>query len=98
MFTTINDKLRHSLGTVAAVCVIAMAGLTFEFGHAGALPAGIVEIGELQPVEVEQFAAVRLPGIVVTADRLPAEAPASDLPDQATRLAANETAGRDTTG
>ena len=98
MFTTTNEKLRHSLGAVAAVCVMAVAGLAFEFGHAGALPAGSVEIGELQPINLEQLADVTLPGLVITASRLPADAGPRDLPEQATRLAANDTAGADSAG
>ena len=74
MFTTTNETIRRSLGTTAAVCVMAIAGLALEFGHAGALPAGTVEVGELQPVNLEQLAAVTLPGIVVTAARLPVDA------------------------
>jgi len=98
MFTTINEKLRHGLGATAATCVIALAGLAFEFGHAGALPVGSVEVGELQPVQVGQVAMATLPGIVVTAARLPADAAPHDLPDEATRLAAAAAPTRDATG
>jgi hypothetical protein len=98
MFTRINEEFRQRLGAFAAVCVVAIAGLAFEFGHAGALPAGTVEIGDLQPVNLEQLAEVTLPGIVVTAERLPVEAPTRDLPGQETRLAANGSADRNTAG
>jgi len=98
MFTTLNEKIRRSLGTAASVCVIAMAGLALEFGHAGALPAGSVEVGELQPTNLEQLAAVTLPGIVVTAARLPAEAAPQDLPAEAVRVASRDTVGQDAAG
>jgi hypothetical protein len=98
MFTILNETLRRSLATTAAVCVIAISGLGFEFGHVGALPAGSVEVGELQPVGLEQLAAVTLPGIVVTAARLPAGAPPQDLPAATVRLASRDTDGRDAAG
>jgi hypothetical protein len=98
MFTIRNENIRHSLGTAAAVCVIALAGLALEFGHAGALPAGSVEVGELQPVNLEQLAAVTLPGIVVTAGRLPADAAPQDLPAATVRLASRDADGRDAAG
>jgi len=98
MFTTTHETLRRSLGTTAAVCVMAIAGLALEFGHAGALPAGTVEVGELQPVALEQLADVTLPGLVITASRLPADAGPRDLPEGATRLAAASDAGRDAAG
>ena len=98
MFTTTHETIRRSLGTAAAVCVMAIAGLGFEFGHVGALPAGSVEVGELQPVGLEQLAAVTLPGIVVTAARLPADAAPQDLPSATVRLASRDADGRDAAG
>ena len=98
MFTTTNETIRRSLGTTAAVCVMAIAGLALEFGHAGALPTGSVEVGELQPVNLEQLAAVTLPGIVVTAARLPADAAPRDLPAPAVRLASSDASGGDSAG
>lgn len=98
MFTILNETLRRSLATTAAVGVMAIAGLGFEFGHVGALPAGSVEVGELQLVGVEQFAAVTLPGIEVTASRLPAGAAPQDLPAAAVRLASHKAAASDTAG
>ena len=98
MFTTTTETIRRSLGTTAAVCVMAIAGLALEFGHAGALPAGTVEVGELQPVNLEQLAPVTLPGIVVTAARLPVDATPRDLPAPTGRLVSRDTAGRDAAG
>lgn len=98
MFTTTHEMIRRSLGTTAAVCVMAIAGLTLEFGHAGALPAGSVEVGELQPVNLERLAAVTLPGVVVTAARLPADATPRDLPASTVRLASRDAMGGDGAG
>lgn len=98
MFTPINEELRHSLGATAAACVVAIVGLAFEFGHAGTLPAGTVKVGELQLVNAEPIAAVTLPGIVVTAARLPVDALPRERGDETTRLAANAAAGRDAAG
>lgn len=98
MFTTTHETIRRSLATTAALCVMAIAGLALEFGHAGALPAGTVEVGELQPANLEQLAAVTLPGIVVTAARLPADAAPQDLPAATVRLASHDVAGGDAAG
>jgi len=56
MFTMLNQETRHALGTVAAVVVMTLVGLVFEFGHTSVLPEGRVEIGHLQPVGLEQLA------------------------------------------
>jgi hypothetical protein len=90
MLTMLNQEMRHGVGTVAAMAVIAFGGLALEFGHAGVLPEGRVEVGELQPVNLEQLATVALPGVVVTASRLNDAGTAPvlrDLPGNEVRLA-----------
>ena len=90
MYTMLNQEMRHTFGTLAAVTIIAFGGLALEFGHAGALPEGRVEVGELQPVNLERLATVALPGVVVTAPRLndAGTVPAlRDLPGNEVRLA-----------
>lgn len=90
MFTTQNQGLRRGFGTVAAMAVVVFAAMTVEFGHANTLPRGTVEIGELQPVNLEQLAMVTLPGLVISAEREPVTRPAPairDLPDNEVRLA-----------
>jgi len=49
--------------------VVAFAGLVFNHGHEGALPAGVIEVGELTPVGLERLAIVTLPGIEVVGRR-----------------------------
>ena len=71
MFTTINQNTRRAVSAMAAVAVVAFGGLTLDQGHrAAALPAGVVELGELTPVDLTRLAGVTLPGIVVTAERV----------------------------
>ena len=70
MFTMVTESTRRSFSAVAAVAVVAFAGLTLDQGHLGALPQGTVEVGELTPVSVMQMAAVTLPEIVVTGQRI----------------------------
>ena len=70
MFTMVTESTRRSFSAVAAVAVVAFAGLTLDQGHLGALPQGTVEVGELTPVDVMQMAAVTLPEIVVTGQRI----------------------------
>jgi hypothetical protein len=55
---------------VAAVAVVAFAGLTLDQGHQGSLRGGSVEVGELVPINVMQMAAVTLPEITVTASHV----------------------------
>jgi hypothetical protein len=80
MFTMVTENTRRSISTVAAVAVVAFAGLTLDQGHLGTLPQGTVEVGELTPVDVMQMAAVMLPEVVVTGQRIEAAQFASDLP------------------
>jgi hypothetical protein len=70
MFTMVTESTRRSFSAVAAVAVVAFAGLTLDQGHLGALPQGTVEVGELTPINVMQMAAVTLPEIVVTGQRI----------------------------
>ena len=70
MFTMVTESTRRSFSAVAAVAVVAFAGLTLDQGHLGALPQGTVEVGELTPINVMQMAAVTLPEIVVTGQRV----------------------------
>ena len=91
MFTMVTESTRRTVSAVAAVAVVAFAGLTLEQGHLGALPAGTVEVGELVPVNLMQLASVTLPEIVVTAERV---APAQLADEQVTVLPAVVVVGR----
>ena len=70
MFTMVTDNTLRSFSAVAAVAVVALAGLALDQGHHGALPRGTVEVGEVTAVDVMQMAAVTLPEIVVTGQRI----------------------------
>lgn len=67
MFTMLNQNMRRTVSAVSAVAVVAFAGLTLDQGHQGAMPEGVVEVGEMQPYNLMELAAVTLPEIVVTA-------------------------------
>jgi len=69
MFTSTTPRIQRTAGTMAAVFVVAFAGLMFEHGHHGALPAGVVEVGELTPINLEQIAMVTLPAVEVVGSR-----------------------------
>ncbi len=68
MYAANTINLHRNLSAVLAALVVAASGLVFDRAHLAAAPEGIVEIGQLSPVEAPaQIAA--LPEIVVTAKR-----------------------------
>ncbi len=69
MLTMITENTRRSISAVAAVAIVAFAGLALDQGHIAAAPLGTVEVGELTPVGLEKLAQATLPEIVVTAER-----------------------------
>lgn len=80
MFTMENASSRRTFSAVAAVAVVAFAGLALEYGHQGAVRQGVVEIGELEMVNVMQMVATTLPEIVVTGQRDATAQLAAQLP------------------
>lgn len=70
MFTMFNQSTRQMVSGVAAVAVVAFAGLTLDQGHFGGMPRGVVEVGEMQPHNLEQLVSTMLPEIVVTASAM----------------------------
>ena len=50
MFDMDDKNRRLLLRTVAAIVVVVLAGLVLDLGDGGALPLGIVEIGEMTPI------------------------------------------------
>ena len=62
-------NLRGAFSAVLAAAIVGTSGLILEKGHGGALPKGVVEVGELTPVDVLPQLA-KLPEITVTATRL----------------------------
>lgn len=47
METLIYRNYRMVTAALAALVIVGLTGLTLDRGHAGALPKGIVEVGEL---------------------------------------------------
>jgi hypothetical protein len=68
MYTSSIWSLRGTLSTALAAAIVAVGGLTLDQGHEGALRTGIIEIGELTPVDVLPRVA-QLPEVVVIAKR-----------------------------
>jgi len=68
MYATSPYGLHRNLSAVLAALIVATSGLVFDRAHQTPVPEGIVEIGQLTPIETAvQIAA--LPEIVVTATR-----------------------------
>jgi hypothetical protein len=53
----------------AAVVIVGLTGLTLDRGHAGALPAGTIEIGELRTLAVGDLNIAALPAVEVIGSR-----------------------------
>lgn len=66
--TTFNRNYRTA-ATLAAVVIVGLTGLTLDRGHAGALPAGVIEIGELETVMVGELNIASLPAVEVIGSR-----------------------------
>lgn len=68
MYATSPYGLHRNLSAVLAALIVAAAGLVFDRVHQAPAPEGIIEIGQLAPVEAPLQVAA-LPEIVVTATR-----------------------------
>jgi hypothetical protein len=66
--TTFNRNYRTA-ATLAAVVIVGLTGLTLDRGHAGALPVGTIEIGELEATMVGDMNIAALPAIEVIGSR-----------------------------
>jgi len=60
---------RSFTAAVAAIVVVGLSGLTLDQGHAGGLPRGVVEIGELETLSVGDLVIAVLPEIQVIGSR-----------------------------
>jgi hypothetical protein len=68
MYTASPYGIHRNLSAVLAALIVAAGGLVFDRAYLASAPEGIVEIGQLTPVEATvQIAA--LPEVVVTAKR-----------------------------
>ena len=66
---TLYRNTRSAAATMAAIVVVGLTGLTLDQGHAGALPRGVVEIGELQTLQVGNLTIAVLPEVQVIGSR-----------------------------
>ncbi|MGH8131555.1 MAG: hypothetical protein ACRES3_11940 [Steroidobacteraceae bacterium] len=57
------------IAAFAAVVIVGLTGLMLDRGHAGALPQGVIEIGELEAVMVGDLNIATLPAIEVIGQR-----------------------------
>jgi hypothetical protein len=57
------------IAAFAAVVIVGLTGLTLDRGHAGTLPQGVIEIGELQTLAVGDTLYAMLPTVEVIGAR-----------------------------
>lgn len=57
------------IAAFAAVVIVGLTGLTLDRGHEGALPKGIVEVGNLEAVMVGDLTIAVLPAVEVIGSR-----------------------------
>lgn len=65
-----TQNTQRSVSAVTAMAIVAFAGLVFDQAHLSAAPHGIVEVGELTPVRMDQLANATLPEIVIEGRRI----------------------------
>ncbi len=53
------------IAAFAAVVIVGLTGLTLDRGHEGALPQGIIEVGNLEAVRVGDLMIATLPAVEV---------------------------------
>lgn len=68
MYTANAYSTPHTLSAVLAAAIVAFGGLVLDRAYLASAPEGIVEIGQLTPIEAPSRIAA-LPEIVVTATR-----------------------------
>ena len=57
------------IAAFAAVVIVGLTGLTLDRGHEGALPKGIIEVGNLEAVLVGDVTIASLPAVEVIGAR-----------------------------
>ncbi len=65
----LHHNTRSFASALAATVIVGLTGLTLDQGHAGALPQGVVEIGELQTLQIGGLAVAVLPEVQVIGSR-----------------------------
>lgn len=68
--TTLYPRTTRTItAALASIIITGLSGLTLDRGHGGALPAGTVEVGELEAISVGEFNVAVLPAIEVIGQR-----------------------------
>ena len=57
------------IATFAAVVIVGLTGLTLDRGHGGALPQGVIEVGEIETLAVGGLLVAKLPAVEVIGTR-----------------------------
>jgi hypothetical protein len=57
------------IATFAAVVIVGLTGLTLDRGHAGTLPQGVIEVGQLETLAVGGTLYATLPAVEVVGVR-----------------------------
>ncbi|MGQ0384767.1 MAG: hypothetical protein ACT4UP_08835 [Gammaproteobacteria bacterium] len=80
MTTLYSRYTRTIAAALASVVITGMTGLTLDRGHEGALPAGTIEVGNLETVMVGDLYVAVLPAVEVVGHRdvMIADSDASD--------------------
>jgi hypothetical protein len=69
MTTLYSRYTRTIAAALASIVITGLSGLTLDRGHEGALPAGTVEVGNLEAVMVGDLNVAVLPAVEVIGDR-----------------------------
>jgi len=69
MYEANSYGIQRNLSAVLAAAIVATSGLVLDRAHLASAPEGIVEVGQLTPVQAP-LQAVALPEIVVTTKRV----------------------------
>lgn len=57
------------ISAFAAIVIVGLTGLTLDRAHEGALPKGVIEVGELEAVMVGDLTIASLPAVEVIGQR-----------------------------
>ena len=68
MNTVINRNT--GIAGFAAIVIVGLSGLTLERGHAGTLPQGVIEVGNLVTLSVGDLVVAQLPEVQVLGTRV----------------------------